>query len=308
MHQRKPLDTRRPFTRADAVAAGLDPRLLRGSRFRRIFRGVYVDARVAPTAAERVEAAVLAAGPGAWASCHSAARLDGLPIPHDEREHVSVRAAKLRRKREGIQFHVDPAGPARRVRGVPASTPEQVFLQLAGVLSLVDLVVLGDAMVKRRLTTTGKLRATAAAATGAGSHRARAGACLVRAGVDSPMESRLRLLIVLAGLPEPAVNHEVRDENGDIVMKYDLSWPEARLIVEYDGRHHAQRESQWQRDLDRRAAIDGSGWRIIVLTSRDVYSSPARTVTLIHEALRERRVPGTPRRVSDAWRPHFPSR
>ncbi|MBY9075419.1 hypothetical protein K1X13_11365 [Nocardioides sp. WL0053] len=36
------LDLRRPFTRADAVRAGISPRVLRTSRFRRIFRGVYV--------------------------------------------------------------------------------------------------------------------------------------------------------------------------------------------------------------------------------------------------------------------------
>ncbi|MGI8888357.1 MAG: hypothetical protein ACR2GB_05220, partial [Nocardioidaceae bacterium] len=36
------LDTRRPFTRADAVSAGISGQLFRGSQFRRIFRGVYI--------------------------------------------------------------------------------------------------------------------------------------------------------------------------------------------------------------------------------------------------------------------------
>ena len=40
----EPLDTRRPFTRADALAAGISPKMLRGSRFRHIFRGVSVAA------------------------------------------------------------------------------------------------------------------------------------------------------------------------------------------------------------------------------------------------------------------------
>jgi hypothetical protein len=35
---------------------------------------------------------------------------------------------------------------------------------------------------------------------------------IARNGVDSPMESRLCMLLVLAGLPEPFVNHALRDE------------------------------------------------------------------------------------------------
>ena len=39
-------DTSRPFTRADALAAGISATMLRGSRFRRLFRGVYISADV----------------------------------------------------------------------------------------------------------------------------------------------------------------------------------------------------------------------------------------------------------------------
>ena len=46
-----PLDIRRPFTRADALAAGIIPKLLRGSRFRRLFPGVYISAEVPITIA-----------------------------------------------------------------------------------------------------------------------------------------------------------------------------------------------------------------------------------------------------------------
>lgn len=68
------LDTRRPFTRADAIAAGIDPRLLRGSRFRRIFRGVYVDAAVADSPTLRTRAALCLFDPTAFAS-HASARI-----------------------------------------------------------------------------------------------------------------------------------------------------------------------------------------------------------------------------------------
>jgi hypothetical protein len=79
---------------------------------------------------------------------------------------------------------------------------------------------------------------------------------LVRERVDSPMESRLRMLIVLAGLPEPRVNVTYGEEDGLVLRRYDLSWPEVRVIVEYDGRHHVERVEQWESDLERREAID----------------------------------------------------
>lgn len=47
----------------------------------------------------------------------------------------------------------------------------------------------------------------------------------MRQGVDSPMETRLRMLIVLAGYPEPRVNVIIRHENGDWSTRLDLCHP-----------------------------------------------------------------------------------
>jgi hypothetical protein len=55
------------------------------------------------------------------------------------------------------------------------------------------------------------------------------------------METRVRLLIVLAGLPEPKVNMIVRITNGKWRWRFDLCYPEYKLIIEYDGRRHHTR-------------------------------------------------------------------
>jgi hypothetical protein len=88
--------------------------------------------------------------------------------------------------------------------------------------------------------------------------------------------------------------------------RYDLCWPSVRVIVEYDGRHHIEREQNWESDLDRREAIDDDGWRILVVTGAGIYREPQRTVCRVWRLLRARRLPGVPRRPSDGWRPHFP--
>lgn len=168
-----------------------------------------------------------------------------------------------------------------------------------------DLVVLGDSLVRARRTTPSAL--VEAAATYAGKARRLAGraASLVREGVDSPMESRVRMLMVLAGLPEPVVNHTVRWPDGRVRWRFDLSFPAVGIVIEYDGRQHAESDEQWDRDIDRREWMDGNGVRLVVVRSKDIYRTPARTLSRITAVMRSRgmRVP----RLADEWRRHFPS-
>lgn len=302
------LDTRRPFTRAEAVAAGLDPRLLRGSRFRRIFRGVYVDASAAVDEVVRLRAALALHPEGAFVSHLSAARLFGLPVPPTPDVHVSVLRQQDRRSRAGLRSHV--GGPDPRLvehRGVRASHPLQMFVEVASSLSLVDLVVVGDALLRVFRLDADRLVSWCAASTDRHATAARAAAAFVRSEVDSPMESRLRMLIVLAGLPEPEVNHKIRDESGRVAIRLDLSYPRLKLIVEYDGRQHAQDTKQWQRDLERREFFDDEEWRILVVTAQGIFREPEQTLARIRKALVARGC-AVPRRFDDAWRPHFPPR
>ena len=96
-----------------------------------------------------------------------------------------------------------PAAQTTLLGGVPVSTPVQAFLDLASVgVSLVDLVIAGDSLIKANGLAAQKFVAAAEAYQGRNARRARRAASLVRAAVDSPMETRIRLLIVLEGLPE----------------------------------------------------------------------------------------------------------
>ncbi|HEY3016705.1 MAG TPA: hypothetical protein VGJ41_16445 [Nocardioides sp.] len=304
----KQLDTRRPFTPGDLVAAGLDRRLIRQARFTQIIRGVYVDAGVPITADIRAAAVLALFDRTAFASHTTAARLRGIPVPTLPTEHVTVLDPDQRRQREGIRCHVTGTADVDIVRELRVSAPEQLFVELASLLDLVDLVVVGDHLVSKGLTTTSRLVARCRKLPGAAGRLARRAAGFVREGVESPMETRLRMLLVLAGLPEPAINSTFRAEPGSPARRYDLSWPAVKVIVEYDGRHHIEREEQWEADLSRREGIDDDGWRILVVTSRGIYKEPELTVFKVWRLLRARGLAGVPSRLSDAWRPHFPGR
>ena len=126
------------------------------------------------------------------------------------------------------------------------SGPLQTFLDLAGAgLDLVDLVVLAESLVAAQRFQPADLVDAAQSWLGHGAKRARLAGRYVRAGVDSPQETRLRMLLVLAGLPEPVINLILRWPDGSWRMRLDLSYPELQLIVEYDGRQHAENTLQW---------------------------------------------------------------
>ena len=300
------LDLRRPFLRADALAAGVSPSLLRGRRFRRIFTGVYVHASVPAHPLLRVQAALVLHPPTAFASHVSAARVYDVPLPTLADEHVSVLSEKDRRRRLGIRNHVAaPGTQVVTVRGLRVSAPAQMFVELGDVLGLVDLVVVGDALVRHRRLTPDDLRTACATSSHPGARAARRAATYVRARVDSPMETRLRMLLVLAGLPEPTVDHRILDRDGRVLYRFDLSYPDLRIVVEYDGRQHRADLDQWDHDTERKDWLDAAGWLHVPVFSRGIYRDPGRTVQRVEAVLRSRGAV-LPRRLADDWRAHFP--
>ena len=301
-------DPTRPFTTAQGLAAGLTVGQLRGRRFARLHKGVYVDAGSPLTALARARAALLTHPDGAFVSHGTAARVLGLPVPEDAVDHVSVGTPNDRRRRTGVVCHITREG-ARVIdlHGVPVSSPLEVFTELSATLRLVDLVVVGDAIVGKGWATPDQLIAACLVSNDSANRRALRAARYVRTGVDSPMETRLRMLIVLAGLPEPTVNFVRRDHDGQVLRRYDLCYPDLRIIIEYDGRQHANDPRQWNTDIYRREELDDAGWRIVVVTAEGVYRKPEETLTRIRKVLADRRCPGLPRTISAAWRPHFPA-
>ncbi len=301
----RPFTITRPFSAAQARQAGISRRQLTGRSFRRLVQGIYVSADIVPGAAVMARAALLATGDDrAVASHHTAALLWGGVVPHHHLVHTTVPAGGVRLRRDGVHVHAGDRD-VRVLRGVPVTAPADTFLDLASVLGLVDLVVLGDSLVGRGVVTPAELVA-AASSTRRGARTARRAAALVREGVDSAMESRSRMLILLAGLPEPVVNYTIYDDAGRVWLRLDLSYPELRLAVEYDGRQHAESTRQWERDVGRREELDGLGWRLVVLLAKDIYRTPEATLARICAALG-----GRGRRVAvcrDEWRRHFPGR
>jgi len=299
----------RPFTPADAKQLGLGCTFVRGSQFRRVFRGVFIRAEVVDSAGLRFDAARKLTRHPIWATCHTAAEILGAPVPAESRTHIGLPPGADGPDRAGMSAHRYEVRPVvQTVAGRRVATTEDVFLQLAAYLDLVDLVVVGDALVRLGRTTTEALvEATNTSTGGRGIRLARRAAMLVRDRVDSPMETRLRLLIVLGGLPEPDTNVDAFDAAGEWIARPDLSYPKLRIALEYDGSSHLTCR-QGHKDIRRREMYDSEGWRVLVVVERDLVAFPSQTLTRIWIALRERRHPDLTRELSEAWRPFFDPR
>ncbi|MDM7990608.1 DUF559 domain-containing protein [Arthrobacter sp. zg-Y877] len=118
---------------------------------------------------------------------------------------------------------------------------------------------------------------------------ARAAVELLRPGVDSPPESRLRLLIHNAGLPEPEVNQWIAGPDGRAISRPDLQYRRLRIALEYEGEHHLLDPAQWHRDIERDDRLRQVGWVVLRFTKKHLRQENApATVEKIRRTLLDR--------------------
>ncbi|WP_404384305.1 hypothetical protein LL946_02120 [Knoellia locipacati] len=296
-------DPTQPFSGEEACEAGLR-RALRDGRFRRIFHGMYIDARIPDTVVVRSRAALRLAPEGGVLSHWTAARLWGGVVPEHANTHVSF-TRDVRFRVEGIKHHrFRHRLHIVRRHGLQVTGPEQTFVHLARHLNLLDLVALGDSLVRKAVTTPAGLLAYAQGWEGQCRREAVAAARLVRDHVDSVPETKLRLLLVLAGLPEPEVDIRIHDADGTVVFRIDLGYRAAKLAFEYDGRWHDEDEQPAMDESRRQYLSIEEGWRFEIFVAKDVFETPEATIERAAAALEAVGV-RIDRPLSDAWRPHF---
>lgn len=274
------------------------------SEFRSIFDGVVVAAVVPDTVAVRARAALLRAPEGAVVSHWTAARLWGGVVPDNEWTHISfmrdvrfrVRGVKHHRFRHRLDI--------KRRHGVPVTSPEQTFCHLAAHLGLVDLVALGDRLVKKGRCSMADLVSYAEGWEGQCQQEAVFAARLVRDRVDSVPETALRLLMVLAGLPEPEVDIRLHDADGRVRFRIELGYEGSLLAIEYDGRWHDAPEQKVHDDTRRSGLSTREGWRFVVVKTEELYDFPGTLLERIRDEMRSRGIP-VPAVLSDDWRQHF---
>lgn len=264
----------RPFSIGNAVQLGVTKRRVRAGDLERPFHGIRMPAGSERTCLELCAAYASRMSGGQFFSHATAAKLHGLPLPprleHESMLHVSAPGLDHAPRARGIVGHRADSSTTRSttVAGLPVGEPVWTWCQLSTVLSLEELIVMGDALVRRQrpfATMEELVRAVAEFSGHRGARRLREALASVRPGVDSPKETEVRLIIVRAGLPEPVVNAMIRNSFGAFIALGDLVYPEYHILIEYDGAHHFAGDEQLYRDIDRLDDVMEEKWRVVRL-------------------------------------------
>jgi hypothetical protein len=295
----------RPFRVGDAMRAGVSASRLDGGDLDRPFWGVRIPAQgesggqgyVKRGEVEALCSALLVRmPPPAFFSHATAALLLGLPLP--------ARLSRLRPVHVGVPAPIRPM-EARDVVGHRLSVlpddliergrlrltgPARTWLDLAATLTVHELVAIGDHLIRWRspLVTSGELSAALETYPGRrGLKQARTALPLLRTRSESPRESVLRVIIVLAGLPEPECNYTVLTTDGTFLARGDLVYPEYKLLLEYQGDQHRTDRAQWRADIRRTGRLEDNGWQVLQFTADDLHD-PDALVARIRLRLRAR--------------------
>jgi len=103
---------------------------------------------------------------------------------------------------------------------------------------------------------------------------------------ESPLETRLRLLLGDAGLLPEETQWPVRDpRSGRLVARVDFAWPSVRLAVEADGAGPHGLPAALHRDRIRQNNLVRAGWKLLRFTWWDVSAAPAALLRVVRDAL-----------------------
>ncbi|UNX54491.1 DUF559 domain-containing protein [Georgenia sp. TF02-10] len=205
---------------------------------------------------------------------------------------VNFPAARRPRPRQYLRLHSDQLLPDEVVETAfgLVTTPARTAFDVARGSEVPAAVARLDALVRATRCTAQEIRSIAAAHPGVpGVRRVPTAIGLVDPGAESVRESMLRVVLTLAGLPRPVTQYVVRNANGAFVARVDMAWPEWRVIVEYDGKHHDD-PRQIARDRARINALQLVGWTVVVVDRRQ-FADPETVVAIIQKVLRDAGAP-----------------
>ena len=170
------------------------------------------------------------------------------------------------------------------LQGLPVTSPERTFVDVAQHLPMPRLVAVGDDFLRRRLCTRADVgRAISRSAGQRGLRAARRALDLLDPRAESPRESITRTIIIEAGLPAPTPQVEIYDSGGRFIARGDLVYEDLRIVIEYDGYHHLTLEGH-RRDARRRGELGLADWLIVTVVPADIHR-PQQLIAKVTRAL-----------------------
>lgn len=297
------------FTSADADSLGVSRKRLRQADVHVPSRSIRV-----PLDGSRSTAANLRAYTGLDRSSvvthHSGARVWEFSLPswmqEDWRIHVARDRDGSKPRRRNVVGHRMTFRPGEAVMhdGVRVTSPARTWLDLAGLLTVDELIAAGDSAVvahgsdfprpRTAACTIADLRRMVSAHPGMrGMRTARLALPEIRVGADSPQETKMRLILARTSLGEPLLNHVIRNSWDQPAVWPDAAYPEQRISLQYDGGHHGDPQ-QYLLDIKRQSTTERLGWTEVRVGKEDLEVAKPFVVEKVRAAIRTRSPGSTP--------------
>jgi very-short-patch-repair endonuclease len=271
-----------PFVGSHALKRGAVTRSELRTRYRAVFRDVYIHKDTELTAAVKARAAWLSTGA-------TLAGLSAAAVLGTKWLDAAAPAEVARADRHGqpgivVRSHQLADDEVRTVWGMRVTTAARTAFDIGCGLPVAKAVPILDALLNAtRIKPADVIAVADRHPRTRGIRRLRAALELADGGAESPQETRVRLLLVGAGLPKP----ETQIEFPDLHIRVDMGWREWKVAVEYDGIQHWDDRHQRSWDIERIALLEAAGWSV-VRVSAEMLSRPNAIVERVKIKLRER--------------------
>jgi very-short-patch-repair endonuclease len=259
-----------PFTLREAELAGLTWDHLQSTSYQHLAHGTYAWVGLRADSLLMLQATLHRLPRETVFSGRTAPYLHGLDVPLCDPIHVTLPRDCGVSSRSGVRVRRSELKPEEVVRrhGLPCTSILRTLLDIGESPSLVENVVIADMALHADLISKQHLQAVVGARAGTKfAKRLRQMVDLAEPGSESAMETRLRIMLVQAGLPRPELQVNLQDDNGQFLGRADLYYPSHRLVIEYDGATH---RTTLVEDNRRQNRILGAGHRLLRFTAADL--------------------------------------
>jgi hypothetical protein len=262
----------------DLVARAGSPRTARTwlehERWWRVCHDVYAPFGVEESLQLRLQALTLVVPTGTAVSHRTALWLLGVDVHGDVLQLTSPRGHRLA-ARPGTR----PSSALLEDRdlclvgGLLAVSAARAVTDVLRAEPLVEAVVVADAALRAGVATQEQVSDVLERSAGLrGVERARRALPHLEPRSESPQETRLRMRLVLGGLPRPQAQADLYDDEGH-VARLDLELE--GVGIEYDGRASRLERPRFADDRRRQNRIADLGVELRRFTAHDVFVRPA---------------------------------
>ena len=224
----------------------------------------------------------------------TAAQLYGAPLPRQLEGTGPLHVANLAPARapegRGIAGHqITVRDDVRERHGLRVSSPERTWCDLGAVLSVENLVAVGDFLIHHELPMSSAEALTYAITTTRvrrGVGRLTEAVSLLDNRAESRRESLLRVALMRQGITGLSINHWIVLPGVHTRYRADLALVELKIAIEYQGEHHHDLE-EWRKDMTRKSRLRAHNWYVFEVNLLDL-DDPAELAQRLRLVIEQR--------------------